>query len=110
MSAGLVSRAREMRTEAAELEQRAQKLRHAADVLHPLKSWIRPRGPAPRGRVLLKQSGMTYRVAASTLGCTVRKLDNVLSGRTKSRPLLEKLANLLCVSLEEVSAPLEVTG
>ena len=101
----LQTRAQDLRAEATTLERTAIRLRRTADELDGCRQ--NRRGPVLAGRAILKERGLQYRVVANELGYSQRTLENVLSGSTESKPLLNKLAAYLGVSVDAVSRPLE---
>lgn len=106
-----VEMAAQLRQKASTLEAEAKRLRAAARVLlGGREQWTQKCNTGPvNGLRLVQEAGFTFADVAKRLSIKPNRLGNILHGRTRSKPVLQRLANVLNVSLDEVERPLEDT-
>ena len=93
--------------EAVALEAKARRIRQAVALLaEPRKAPKKAKTPALNARNLIRESGLTYGQVAAQIGYkNSDQVANVVSGRTRSAPMLARIATLLGKPLSEVVRP-----
>lgn len=105
---GLSTEAARLRTRAVTFEAEAKKLRAAARMLLGTNgSGKKPFTGQVNALRYVRESGMTHQQITARIGYkNADQLANVLYGRTRSKPMLRKLADLFGTDVWEMARPL----